>query len=94
VSPSGQSAVADRRYNRHERKATWSEKTPDGRWRSFSYEELLKRDKVNLDIFWLKDEALEESANLPSPEIIAQEISDDLEAALEQFATIADDLKK
>jgi hypothetical protein len=43
---------------------------------------------------WLKDEALEESANLPAPEIIAQEINDDLEAALEQFATIAEDVKK
>jgi len=64
------------------------------RFKSFTYDELLKRDKVNLDIFWLKDEALEESANLPAPEIIAQEISDDLEAALEQFATIAEDLKK
>jgi type I restriction enzyme M protein len=49
----------------------------------------MKRDKVNLDIFWLKDEALEESANLRAPELIAA----DLEAALEQFATIAEDLK-
>jgi type I restriction enzyme M protein len=49
---------------------------------------------VNLDIFWLKDEALEDSANLPAPEIIAAEITEDLEAALEQFATIAEDLKK
>jgi type I restriction enzyme M protein len=72
--------------NRHKR-------TESERFKSFSYEELLKRDKVNLDIFWLKDEALEDSANLPAPEIIAQEISDDLEAALEQFATIAEDLK-
>jgi type I restriction enzyme M protein len=64
-----------------------------GRFKSFTYEELTKRDKVNLDIFWLKDDALEESANLPAPEIIAQEITDDLEAALEQFATIAEDLK-
>ncbi|MGO8927741.1 MAG: hypothetical protein ACLQU3_12725 [Limisphaerales bacterium] len=53
----------------------------------------MKSDKVNLDIFWLKDEALEESANLPAPDIIAQEIADDLEAAPEQFATIAEDLK-
>lgn len=58
-----------------------------------TYAELAKRDKVNLDIFWLKDDALEESANLPAPGVIAQEITDDLEAALEQFATIADDLK-
>jgi type I restriction enzyme M protein len=75
------------------RQTTWSEATPDGRWRAFTYDELMARDKVNLDIFWLKDEALEESANLPAPEVIAQEISDDLEAALEQFATIAEDLK-
>ena len=64
------------------------------RFKGFAYDELVKRDKVNLDIFWLKDDALEESANLPAPEIIAQEITDDLEAALEQFATIAEDLKK
>jgi len=72
--------------NRHHRKES-------ERFKSFIYDELLKRDKVNLDIFWLKDEALEESANLPAPEVIAQEITDDLEAALEQFATIAEDLK-
>src|SRR5437899_1455831 len=80
--------------NRHERKPTWSEKNEKGRWRAYAYDDLVKRDKANLDIFWLKDEALEESANLPAPEIIAQEIADDLEAALEQFATIAEDLKK
>jgi len=73
--------------NRHER-------IEGERFKSFTYEELAKRDKVNLDIFWLKDDALEESANLPAPEIIAQEITDDLEAALEQFTTIAEDLKK
>jgi type I restriction enzyme M protein len=63
------------------------------RFKCFDYEELVKRDKLNLDIFWLKDEALEESANLPPPDVIAAEISADLEAALEQFATIAGDLK-
>ena len=73
--------------NRHDRKES-------ERFKSFTYEELTKRDKVNLDIFWLKDDALEESANLPAPEIIAQDITADLEAALEQFATIAEDLKK
>lgn len=54
---------------------------------------MIKRDKVNLDIFWLKDDSLEESANLPAPEVIAQEIADDLQAALEQFAAIAEDLR-
>ena len=73
--------------NRHERKES-------ERFKCFAYDDLLKRDKVNLDIFWLKDDALEDSANLPAPEIIAEEITDDLEAALEQFTTITDDLKK
>jgi type I restriction enzyme M protein len=63
------------------------------RFKGFTYEELTKRDKVNLDIFWLKDDALEESANLPDPEVIAADIAADLEAALEQFAAIAEDLK-
>lgn len=72
--------------NRHER-------TGSERFKAFTYDELIKRDKVNLDIFWLKDDALEASANLPSPDIIAADIAADLEAALEQFATIADDLK-
>ena len=64
------------------------------RFKSFTYEELVKRDKVNLDIFWLKDDALEDSANLPAPHVIAEEITTDLEAALEQFAEIAEDLKE
>ena len=62
------------------------------RFKGFTYDELVKRDKVNLDLFWLKDEALEESANLPAPEVIATEITEDLQAALEQFSTIAQDL--
>jgi type I restriction enzyme M protein len=49
---------------------------------------------VNLDIFWLKDDALEDSANLPAPDIIASEIVDDLEAALEQFREIENDLEE
>jgi type I restriction enzyme M protein len=73
--------------NRHERKES-------ERFRSFTYEDLLKRDKLNLDIFWLKDESLEDSANLPDPGIIAQEIVEDLKAALAQFAEIANDLKR
>jgi type I restriction enzyme M protein len=73
--------------NRHDRKES-------ERFKGFAYDDLLKRDKVNLHISWLKDESLEESANLPAPEIIAQEITDDLESALGQFATIAEDLTR
>jgi type I restriction enzyme M protein len=64
------------------------------RFKSFTYEELTKRDKANLDIFWLKDDALEDSANLPAPGIIAIDIVADLEAALEQFREIEADLKE
>jgi len=51
-----------------------------------------KRDKVSLDVFWLKDEAQEDSASLPEPDVIAAEIAEDLRAALEQFEAIAADL--
>src|SRR5262245_8463523 len=71
--------------NRHER-------TESERFKCFAYDDLIKRDKVNLDIFWLKDESLEDSANLLFPDIIAAEIVEDLEAALEQFREIAVDL--
>jgi len=63
-----------------------------GRWRVYAYDELIARDKASLDIFWLKDDSLADSDNLPLPEVIAQEIVDDLEAALEQFRLIAGDL--
>jgi len=64
--------------NIHNRKET-------ERFKSFTYEELVKRDKVNLDIFWLKDKSLEDSENLPPPEIIAEEISGNLQAALDSI---------
>ncbi|OQY13211.1 MAG: hypothetical protein B6I30_03325, partial [Desulfobacteraceae bacterium 4572_187] len=63
-----------------------------GRWRSYDYKELINRDKASLDIFWLKDKSLEDSENLPDPGILAHEIVEDLEAALEQFREIADDM--
>jgi type I restriction enzyme M protein len=59
-----------------------------GRWRSFTYDELVARDKTNLDIFWLKDESLEDTDNLPAPEVLAQEIVEQLEAALEEFRSM------
>jgi type I restriction enzyme M protein len=78
--------------NRHERQSTWLEENPDGRWRVFTYDELIARDKVNLDIFWLRDESLEDSANLPDPDVLAKEIMEELEAALEQFRGIVEEL--
>ncbi|MBL8487179.1 MAG: SAM-dependent DNA methyltransferase [Rhodocyclaceae bacterium] len=78
--------------NRNDRAATWSPENPEGRWRPFDYADLVARDKASLDIFWLKDESLADSDNLPPPDVIAQEIVEDLEAALEQFRLVAADL--
>jgi type I restriction enzyme M protein len=79
--------------NRHDRTATWSDESPEGRWRAYGYDELIERDKASLDIFWLRDEALEDSANLPDPDVIAAEIVEDLRAALEEFEQIAAELE-
>jgi type I restriction enzyme M protein len=78
--------------NRQRRRATWSESNPEGRWRAFSYDELASRDKFSLDIFWLRDESLDDSENLPEPDVIAAEIAEDLRSALEQFEAIRADL--
>jgi type I restriction enzyme M protein len=72
--------------NRFNRKET-------GRFKAFTYDELMQRDKVSLDIFWLKDESLEDSENLPPPDIIARDIAENLESALNQFSGIYEDLK-
>ncbi|MBU2574781.1 MAG: SAM-dependent methyltransferase, partial [Elusimicrobia bacterium] len=72
--------------NRFKRKET-------ERFKAFTYEALAARDKANLDIFWLKDDSLEDSDNLPDPDIIAAEIADNLETALEQFNSILEKTK-
>ena len=69
--------------NRHDR-------TETERFKRFSYDDLLARDKVSLDIFWLRDESLEDMDNLPAPGVIAAEIVEDLEAALVEFSELAD----
>ncbi len=71
--------------NRRERRET-------DRFHAFSYDELIKRDKASLDIFWLKDESLEDSDNLPDPEVLAAEIVESLETALEHFKAIYEEL--
>lgn len=62
------------------------------RFKAFTYDELMSRDKVSLDIFWLKDESLEDSENLPEPDTLAREITENLESAVEQFNSIYGDL--
>ncbi|TDC43668.1 class I SAM-dependent DNA methyltransferase [Micromonospora sp. KC213] len=69
-----------------------SERVETERFRAFSYDELISRDKVNLDITWLKDASLEDADALLPPEVIAQEIVEDLQAALAEFAAIAEAL--
>ena len=76
--------------NRHKRKETWSAKNEEGRWRKFSYKEIIARDKTNLDIFWLKDKSLADLDNLPDPDVLASEIIENIEAGLESFREIMD----
>lgn len=73
--------------NRHNR-------TETERFRVFNYDELMQRDKASLDIFWLKDESLEDSDNLPDPDVLARDIADNLKSALDQFTAIYHELEE
>ncbi len=64
------------------------------RFKAFTYDKLIQRDKVNLDIFWLRDESLEDIDNLPAPDILASEIAQNLKSALEQFRSVEEKLKE
>ena len=76
--------------NRFERKESWHEQAnPDGRWRKFTHDQIIARDKTSLDIFWLKDQSLTDLDNLPEPDVLATEIIDNLEAGLNSFRAIA-----
>jgi len=75
--------------NPQERQATWHpEDNPEGRWRSYSLEELMARDKTSLDVFWLKDKSLTDLDNLPEPDELAEEIIENLEAGLASFRAV------
>lgn len=71
--------------NRYERTATWSEENPDGRFRCYDVQEILERDKTSLDIFWIKDKSLADLDNLPEPDVLAADIIENLQSALESF---------
>jgi type I restriction enzyme M protein len=78
--------------NRYERKEAWSEDNPEGRWRKFSYEEIISRDKTGLDIFWIRDESLANLDNLPDPDVLAEEIIENLEAGVESFKQVMESI--
>jgi type I restriction enzyme M protein len=71
-----------------------SEREEGARWRSFTHEEIVARDKANVDITWLRDDSLEDLDNLPAPEVIAREIVEDLTAALAEFEAVAAALER
>ena len=74
---------------RSKRKETYNPVTnPEGRWRKFSYQEIMARDKTSLDISWLKDKSLADLDNLPDPEVLAEDIIENLEAGLASFKGI------
>jgi len=80
--------------NRNKRKETYNAETnPEGRWRKFSYEEIIARDKTSLDITWLKDKSLADLDNLPDPDVLALEIVENIEASLDSFRAIIASLK-
>ena len=96
MGPSGLLAVPVRLFpavisrthpeNRLDRKET-------ERFKAFTYEELIQRDKANLDIIWIKDESLQATENLPEPEMLAEEIIENLRSVLEEFEALQEELE-
>lgn len=80
--------------NIYERTETWSEENPDGRWRKFSVEDVIKRDKKSLDIFWIKDKSLADLDNLPDPDVLADDIIENLQSALQSFNELKAQINK
>lgn len=80
--------------NINNRKETWSEDNPDGRWRKYNYSEILERDKTSLDISWIKDKSLTDLDNLPDPNELALEILENLESGVESFKNLHAVLEK
>ena len=81
--------------NPTKRTETWHpDKNPEGRWKKYSVDELLAREKTNLDIFWLKDKSLTDLDNLPEPDDLAEDIIENLEAGLNSFREVLSGLSK
>lgn len=81
--------------NRHQRREIWNEQSnPEGRWRQYSFDQIMAREKISLDIFWLKDKSLSDLDNLPEPDELALEIIDNLEVGLNSFRDVAAALSK
>jgi type I restriction enzyme M protein len=76
--------------NIEKREETWSEDNQDGRWKKYTYDEVIARDKTSLDIFWLRDKSLTDLENLPDPDILANEIMENLESGLNSFRGIVE----
>ena len=74
--------------NIDKRKETWSPENEEGRWRKYTYDAIVSRDKTSLDIFWIKDKSLTDLDNLPDPDILANEIIENIEAGLNSFKEI------
>lgn len=72
-----------------QRKETYHANTnPEGRWRRFTFDEIVERDKTSLDITWLKDDSLPDLDNLPDPDVLANDIFENLRAGIERFEEI------
>lgn len=75
--------------NINKRKETYNADTnPEGRWRKFTYDEIIERDKTSLDITWIKDKSLTDLDNLPDPDLLANDIIENLKAGIESFEEI------
>ncbi len=81
--------------NPSRRKEVYNEaKNPDGRWRKYNYDEIIARDKTSLDITWIKDKSLADLDNLPDPDVIASEIIENVESALDSFREIMNSINR
>ena len=80
--------------NRHNRTKIWSPENPDGRFRRYDVKDILERDKTSLDLFWIKDKSLADLDSLPEPDVLAADIIENLQSALESFQELQAQLGK